>query len=245
MSASTWQPDDHLENAARGIALRIVRSPEAEDDLARYYATDGDYAGATFANLADNDPMRITPTDLLAVTALSVSIPPLAVRRFTSGGDATQISQLLEALPTDADIRSGETHSAAMARLYDFVKKCLRRSTSDSSNAWVTTSKICARKRPLLFPVRDSVVVEVLGLKANYPDDWPVFAALMKDREVTDGVQDLIERVAPREGVDVGDTTLTLKHLDVLLWMAGMRQRRRDKTLGAPTTSSGVTTSGE
>ncbi|MHA7126988.1 DUF6308 family protein [Janibacter indicus] len=232
MSAATWRPDDDVANTARSIALEIVRAAGAEGDLATYYSVNGDYAGATFAGLGDNDPRRITPTDLLAVTSLSVSIPPLAVRRFTSASRAPEINRLLEALPTDVGIRSGKAHSQAMSEFYDFVKRCLRRSGSEASNAWVTTSKICARKRPLLFPVRDSIVVEVLGLKGSYPDDWPVFAALMDDAEVTGGVQALVRQVAGQANVDVGDPALTLKHLDVLLWMHGMRQRQA--TAGNP-----------
>ncbi|SMC56970.1 DUF6308 family protein [Janibacter indicus] len=234
MSASTWRPDDDLSSRARIIALEIVSSSKAQGDLAAYYAVDGDYAGATFAGLGDNDPFRITPTDLLAVTSLSVSIPPLSVRRFTSAVLAPKVSRLLGALPTDVDIRSGEALAPAMSQFYDFVKSCLRRSTSDSSNGWVTASKICARKRPLLFPVRDSVVVDVLGLKGSYPDDWPVFAALMDDRELTDRVHALVGEVAENNGVDIGDPSLTLKHLDVLIWMHGIRQRKATTDASTP-----------
>lgn len=230
-----WRPDEPTTARAASIAKDIAfHHSQAERDLVAYYTTDGNYAGATFANLGPKDPMRITPTDLLAVTALSVRIPPLAVRRLTSEGEsAAEVERMLRALPADLDIRQGKEHVEAMSEFYELVKRNLRRSGTESSSAWVTASKICARMRPQLFPVRDSVVAHVLGLKGSYPDDWPVFSDLMRDEELTARVDDLVTSVAPREGIDVGDRTHTLKHLDVLLWMHGMRERKKSRP--APT----------
>jgi hypothetical protein len=56
-----------------------------------------------------------------------------------------------------------------MAELYESVARCLRRAGAQRSNAWVTASKICARKRPNLFPVRDNVVLDLLAYRRHNP----------------------------------------------------------------------------
>lgn len=225
---SLWRHSDERNRRALAIAMKIASDTQAVADLKAYYKSEGDYAGATFANLGPKDPWRITPTDLLAVTALSVTIPPLAVRRLTSDDHFVKDAErLLRALPVTLDIWSGEAHIHGMSEFYELVKASLAKADTNSSNAWVTASKICARMRPRLFPVRDSVVVDVLGLKGSYPDDWPVFSSLMADRALTERVDELVREASTCSGVDVGDKDLTLKHLDVLLWMHGMRQRKQ------------------
>lgn len=62
-----------------------------------------------------------------------------------------------------------------------------------NSNRWVTAAKICARKRPRLFPVRDNMVCSLLadGRALNAGNGWPgnfsvdiqVYAYLLTDDE--------------------------------------------------------------
>jgi len=74
----------HVHDALDDEATLIRR-------LSAYYRTDGDYAGATFLDLNPNDPASVSPSDLLAVTTLSVDIPPRAVRRLIEpSADATR-----------------------------------------------------------------------------------------------------------------------------------------------------------
>jgi hypothetical protein len=47
------------------VAVRTDGQRRVKDRLARFCATDGDYAGASFAQLGPIDPMDITPTDVL------------------------------------------------------------------------------------------------------------------------------------------------------------------------------------
>ena len=51
----------------------------------------------------------------------------------------------------------------------------------------MTASKLCARKRPDLFPVRDKEVCDYLGLTQlrNYQADWQVFRSLIGDPDIT------------------------------------------------------------
>lgn len=63
-----------------------------------------------------------------------------------------------------------------------------------NSNRWVTAAKICARKRPRLFPVRDNMVCSLLadgralnagknGWPGNFSVDIQVYAYLLTDDE--------------------------------------------------------------
>lgn len=152
---------------------------------------------------------------------LSVDVLPITVRRLTDQSEtARKATVLLERLDPHLDITAGEEHAETMGEFYELVKSSLHKVGNATSNAWVTASKICARKRPHLFPVRDNDVMKVLGLKGNYADDWPVFSALMADEDLKSRVDELVA-AAVTEGVDVGDRSMRLKHLYVLLWMHG------------------------
>lgn len=200
----------------------MVSSPAAADHLARYYAADSNYAGTTFIDLEPNEPDAITAADLLAVTTLSVEVGPHAIRTFDRSSD--DISEKLSALSIELRLETVDPDAAAdtMAALYELVKRSLRRAGAETSNAWVTASKICARKRPNLFPVRDNVVLDLLGLPKTYPVDWPAFRALVADQPLMRTLDDQVADAGEREGVDVGDPSLRLRHLDVVLWMHAM-----------------------
>jgi Family of unknown function (DUF6308) len=186
-----WQPPPpDLVVDAKHKAMEALRTDgphAAQDRLARFYDTDGDYAGASFAQLGPIDPMDITPADLLATTLLSVRIMPGATRRMLDGGStrATLLRKLSD-LP-DCDLaNAGPSALTAMAELYEAVKQALSADTVRNPNAWVTASKLCARKRPDLFPVRDKKVCDYLGLTQlqNYQVDWQVFRSLIDDPNI-------------------------------------------------------------
>jgi len=164
-----WTPvPDGVFEFAKDRALEKL-SPEGDDPvgprLARYYDRSGNYAGASFVETAPNPVNDIVASDLHAVSLLSVTIGPGATRRFLEPG--TVRDHLLASLGSvpDKDLADADAEDlAAVARLYEAVKASLRDPTSRTSDRWVTASKFCARKRPRLFPVRDSVVCNILGL---------------------------------------------------------------------------------
>lgn len=101
-----------------------------------------------------------------------------------------------------------------------------------ASHRWVTAAKLCARKRPLLFPVRDNLVCRYLGggrpLKSG--DGWPgdfsvdiqVYAYLITHPDVVGALADLRARLeGDRLRVDAN-----LRLLDSALWMCANRQAR-------------------
>jgi hypothetical protein len=192
--------------------------PQVVQRLAAYYDTSGDYAGRTFTDAGPIDANSFNAADLFAVALLQVTIAPRAARVFLD--DGTEHSLLLEALtalPSDDDLAlAGDETLTAMARLYTTVKATL------GKDPWVTASKICARKRPRLFPVRDKRVRMLLGLYArrDYTIDWQVFAHIMSQVEVVTTLHEVAAEAgksAPDWGVSLDP--FPLRHLDVLLWM--------------------------
>ena len=95
-----------------------------------------------------------------------------------------------------------------------------------NANPWVTTSKLTARERADLFPVRDSVVSKVLGLsgrKQNFEVDWQVHRSLLQDEGIRSRLDLVLDDAADRDGVDIGSPMPRLRHLDVVLWMHARR----------------------
>ncbi len=220
-----WPSADRYVVGAKGRVAEALDHPDAVSRLVRYYSLDGNYAGRTFLSLGPIDPYSFTPGDLLAITTLSVEAPPAAIRRFLDEGTTrNHLNGLLSehVLPLDSNLAVASAELLqAMENLYAEVKPALSKSGSNRKNRWVTASKLCARKRPDLFPVRDSVVCNFLGLTSanNYQVDWQVFRQLIQSTDVTTRVDELVDAAAKVPGVDVGHPNNRLRHLDVLLWM--------------------------
>ncbi len=214
------------------IETALARVNDALDDdatlvrrLRTYYRADGNYAGATFLDLSPNDPASVSASDLLAVTTLSIDIPPRAVRQLLEpGAHANHVNGLLAApeLDPSIDLLTATTATVAvMSGLYEAVKAALAPAHVRRSDRWVTASKLCARKRPHLFPVRDTKVSELLGTRRleSYSIDWQVYYAILGDRTLMGQLERAVEQANAGDGVNVGDRTALLRHLDVSLWM--------------------------
>jgi hypothetical protein len=79
---------------------------------------------------------------------------------------------------------------------------------------------LCARKRPALFPVRDRLVCELLGLSAfkNYQVDWQVFRHLMRDQQIVAAIDAMLVAV---EATHTDRLVLDQPHLrllDAAIW---------------------------
>jgi len=209
--------------------LRTHGSLAVQDRLARFYDTDGDYAGASFAQLGPIDPMDITPADLLATTLLSVRIRPSATRRMLDGGSTRDtLLRKLSDLP-DCDLaNAGSPALTAMKGLYEAVKQALSADTVRNPNAWVTASKLCARKRPDLFPVRDTKVCDYLGLTRwrNYQVDWQVFRSLTGDPDIIAAIDVMSKATAEAAaGRRLQMDQSRLRLLDAAIWTYAMSLR--------------------
>ncbi|MCL3863013.1 DUF6308 family protein [Actinotalea sp. K2] len=204
--------------------------------LARYYDRTRNFVGATFVELFPNTPNDITAVDLHAVTLMSVEIGPGATRRLLGGN--THRPAILEALAgvEHKDLLvAGPADLLAMEKLYAAVKAALSDPSTKDPNAWVTASKLCARKRPDLFPVRDNLVCNYLGLiptakgaKGNYQIDYQVYRALIGDRQIIEAIDALREQL--RAEHDVRADSGRLRVLDAALWTwAAGKGRKRER----------------
>lgn len=203
------------------LALRDPRTPER---LARYYSVDANFAGATFSGLGDSDPSSVDEADLLAVSLLDVKVPPRTVRALLEPGQTRdRVRELLSVQRLPLDIRLEDVTPevlAAMVELYEFLRGLLPPTRDRYEVNWAAAAKLCARKRPRLFPVRDEVVCRYLRLwPSRYQVDWQVFAWVLGHDDVRAHLSRLIERTAGAPGIDVGDATALLRHLDVIVWM--------------------------
>ncbi len=183
-------------------AIDAVLIPQAARLVADYYDERRAFAAATFETLGDNDPYRVRPDDLLAITLLDVSASPLGVRQIL-GAQAKDLAEALSRVPvgvplweaTDANLSDAEA-----------VWALLRSINSINS---VIAGKLLARKRPALIPVIDKWVIKALAAPGGR------YWAPMRDA-LTDA--DRRGRIEALRG-DVPLSVSTLRLLDVVIWM--------------------------
>lgn len=194
--------------------------------VAAFYDTSSNFAGSTFALLEPNDARAITAADLLALRTLSIRLDAYEIRRILDeGSNAQMLTELLLDLPRRAlqDTTADDFH--AMASFYDRVKSLLATANTKKSNRWVAASKLTARKRPDLFPVRDRVVCEYLGILGlnDRARDWFVFRHLMLQPEIQTRLAELPEEIR-RAGNNrpLRMDTEPLRLLDAVLWRYAM-----------------------
>lgn len=219
---------------ARDQALKALDKSATPRRVADYYNPRSNFAGSTFATLAPNSREEITATDLLAVTSLSVSIPVHSIRQFLEVEETRDpINEALTGLPGGPLESTADDDLAAMANFYDLVKTQLSKAGVENGNPWVTASKVVARKRPDLFPVRDNVVCKFLGIDrfGDRAKDWSVFRALMNDEEIKNHLRELPHRA--KAAAQNTDSSIVLdaeplRLLDVALWMEGRNAKISD-----------------
>ena len=144
--------------------------------LTTYYGTSGDdpYTGAHFDTWARNDPERFTADDIVAVSFLSVFVPPRAARRLLDT-DADRFTELLAAVGPDRDLVT-----ESMPIDGSWPSRRLNAALDKLPGVGPTiASKLCARKRAALLPIFDSVVATVTDA---WTSQWePLRTALRAD----------------------------------------------------------------
>ena len=215
------QPTDAQLNHAVLEVKQAFDDPKAVDWLRAYYIASGNYAGATFCALEPNDPHCVTATDFYAISLLNVKVEPRAARLLLATEMQGSLTQILHKIPIDADLATAsEDVWVAADAFYRMIKGSL------GKNPWVTASKLCARKRPQFFPVRDQVVTATrLKLGVDWLTDWQVYRYLMSTESIVNELRDL-ERQARPDGSS-SELDPPLRILDVLLWMSSPKPRRR------------------
>lgn len=214
----------------------VVACLEDEDAaalaLAQFYDPQRGYAARTFLDLQPVDPWDITAADLLSVTTLNVTASPLAIRRLLgcgSPGDGPRRKVLaaLAAVGDQAGLADADAQMLqAAALLYTTVKAAI------GKNPWVIASKLCARKRPALIPVRDRIVVAELGLtNRDFHTDWLVYRHLLGQHDLVGGLLRVAHKATEEHNADLSGLP-ALRLMDTLLWK--MRPKARLQGNGEP-----------
>ena len=189
------------------------------------------------STIEPNPVDELTAADLFAVTTLSMEIPALATRRLLEPNDQrrqiihSRLGEIPFGLPitsldsTDPDVVTAKN---AMLGLHNEIRTLMAPEIMNS-NRWVFAAKLCARKRPWLFPVRDNKVCEYLTVTgklrrgigmSQFDNDLQLFGYLMSSEPIKSELAGLRESLEG-EGLRLDHTDLRL--LDVVLWTATQR----------------------
>ncbi len=190
----------------------------ADDDsravtyLRTYYGLDGGpaYTGSYFdAWGPTQDSDRFTAEDVVAVSFLSVFVPPMAAHRLLVT-EADRYAELLHSLGPDRDLVDEDEPIDA-----SWPARRLNRALLELPDVGPTrAAKLIARKRPRLIPIYDSVVAEVTNAFTSQweplrqtlrADDGALHHRLVRLRELTG----LAAHISP------------LRVYDVVTWMEG------------------------
>lgn len=221
--AETVEVQADVLQDAREKALAAL-SDDKWKNIAKYFRIESNFAGALFLGLEPNEPDRFTAVDFFAASTLNVTVPPRAARRFLIESEEQEnFSAGLRSLPDLSIEKAEDADLHDMYAFYKTVKAGLKRHDATSSNAWVTASKLVARKRPNLFPVRDRKVSGYLGLGRvkTVTQEYAVYRHLMSGPEVSGRLSALEKHLESRkenDGLALEDSRLRL--LDVALWRA-------------------------
>jgi hypothetical protein len=146
-----------------------------------------------------------------------------------SPGDARDtLPGKLRDLPGCDLANAGSPALTEMAGLYEAVKQALSADTVKNPNARVAASKLCVRKGPDLFPVRDTEVCDYPGPTRwrNYQVDWQVFRSLIGDPDIIEAI-DVVSK-ATAEAAAGGRPQVDqsrLRLLDAAIWTYAMSLR--------------------
>lgn len=185
---------------------------EADGDYARSsldaYFFKRAYTGSSFDSLCSGDKYRFTADDIVAVSMLSVNIPPSATRWILGDGQH-QLTELLKGIDKDLSIHDPEADLTKGKNAWNLWREI--------HSLWgvgeTMASKLLATKRPFLFPIYDKHVARSLKLfPANYWQPWQDFIRSESGEEAT--------RIVIGLAKSIGKESLSpLRLLDVVVWM--------------------------
>lgn len=163
---------------------------------------------------AMGDPNRFTATDILAVEALSVKVPPNSAAKLLDT-EAEDFNELLRGIPADQDLWETDPSDlgdgSPALTLYHRLKGLY-------GVGPVTATKLLASKRPRLMPVIDSLVSKVLQPPGG--KFWLPLRNQLADEERRNKITEVVAR-AP------ANVTL-LRRIDVAVWVYAKFHRDHD-----------------
>lgn len=188
----------------------------AKHALADYFNSTDGYTGSQFELLADRaHPDEITAQDLVAVGALSVTVPIRAALWLLSDDGRSAVTSLLRQVPADLEIWEPDaarylSREGEMWRLWDELDSAYwpgRRAGNGMGRT--LKSKLLAAKRPRLVPVLDRVVCDALPSTGDW---WEAFRAALADAET--------RRLIADATASAPDTVSLLRRIDIVVWMS-------------------------
>lgn len=199
----TKKPAASAESIARRID-EILAVPQITTLVQMYFdpSIDNPFTGASFDTLGQNSRNKFQVDDLIVLNLLDERLGGPAIRRILSG----EFNELLAKVPNAVDLWD------ASERQLESTDKLLAALRALPGVGATRSAKLCARKRPRLIPIYDSVVERVMCLN-NGPWRRPLAEALSStDR------QEAIRELDP--DLD-GYRPTVLRLLDVAIWMVG------------------------
>jgi hypothetical protein len=165
---------------------------------------------------------QITPSDLVAVTMLSVEVKPQTALKIL-GPEEGRIAELLSRIPVSVDLVDVDFHDQRYSYMNPETGEAYevwRLLTSFRGISWVIAGKLMARKRPRLIPVYDRVVRdEIIRVEGHKPDSYWQWlqARLAKDDKALH--RQLIQL---KESAQLSESISPLRVFDVLVWKQGV-----------------------
>ena len=194
-------------NFGERVQYFVAEEGGAAESSIRAYFHPGAFSGAKFEKYAKPTINVFKPSDIVAVSMLSVDIPP-RVSDWVLDNGANLLTGLLASLgpnpriEDDVDLLKGSIAWQLWQAIYE------RWGMGETK-----TSKLLAAKRPNLFPIFDTHVAAALSIsESSYWQPWQKFMQSPQGRECAAEVLD----IAKRNSI-TGVSALRL--LDVVIWM--------------------------
>jgi len=192
----------HLDNDP----MPFLEGDDAVERVRRYFHS---WSGRRFDALGANDPAEITGDDLVAVSLLSIEIPPEAAIAILED-KAADLAACLRNIPCEAALWEVSEQTIDKGSQADSLWRFLK---DIPGVGWVTAHKICARKRPHLLPVYDRVVKA--ALQPGSKEFWKPLRNTLIDRpEIVERLEEIKAKAAIDPRVSL------LRTMDVAVWMS-------------------------
>jgi len=199
----------HLESFGSLLLARLEEDngSSAKSSLEAYFFQHA-YTGSSFETFCSTDAFNYTSDDIVAVSMLSVDIPPSASRWILKSGQE-DLSKLLNNIGPDLSIDHPNADLSKGSHAWNLWKMLISRWGVGETKA----SKLLAAKRPFLFPIYDQHVAKALQLSPQtYWLPWQTFMRSEDGRQATVIVMQLAE--------SIGRPDLSpLRIFDIVVWM--------------------------
>jgi hypothetical protein len=188
----------HLEEADGSHAMSSLKA----------YFFKHAFTGSSFETFCDEDPNTFTANDIVAVSMLSVNIPPSASRWILGEGRA-RLGNFLREIDAELTISSPIADLGKKSSAWQLWNEI--HSLRDVGET--KTSKLLATKRPFLFPIFDRHVSAALQISPN--SYWKPWQQFMQSE-----VGNKAARTVTQMAASLNKSHLSpLRLLDVVIWM--------------------------